>query len=283
MLEVLVIHIPANASQATQIVPLPVHAQNLDVASRHIPSGVYTTFRTYKKFFVLHLHDHFERLEESAKLTGHLITINSVRIRMELNKALMKYPSDEVRVRISVDLTANPGDVYLAIEELQLPSLEEYRLGVAAMTQVMHRENPEAKVTSFISEATQARRLSTGEKINEILMISDEGTVLEGLSSNFFGVQGDVVFTAGDGILPGITRKMVIEVAENTEIPVVYKNIKLTDINKLDEAFITGASRAILPVTQINNQPVGSGQVGTVTRRLQIAFQKNLDAAVEKI
>lgn len=283
MPEVFVIQIPANASQIAQKISLPVHAHSLDEASRQIPSGVYTTFRTYQKFYVLHLRDHFERLEESAKLTGHPVTIDTVRIRMELNKALTKYPSDEVRMRLSVDLTANPGDVYLAIEELQIPTLEEYSLGVAATTQVMHRENPEAKVTSFISEATQARRNSPGVKINEILMVSDDGVILEGLSSNFFGVQGETIFTAGDGILPGITRKMVVDVADLTGFQMVFTGVHLKDLKKLDEAFITSASRAILPVTQIDGKPVGSGLVGDVTRRLQIAFQKNLDAAVEKI
>lgn len=169
------------------------------------------------------------------------------------------------------------------MEELHTPSIEEYRQGVSIITQKMHRENPQAKATSFIQEAEKVRQQNDKKGINEILMISDDGHVLEGLSSNFFGILHGHIVTAKDGILPGITRKVVLDLANQLGIPVVYENLRVGDIPKLDEAFITSASRAVLPVTNIDGQPVRNGQVGEITRKLQIAFQKNLDASLDLI
>jgi branched-chain amino acid aminotransferase len=279
-----VIRIPHWPSQRTQEISLTEGTQSLDEASRQLPGGVYTTFRTYQKNYVLHLFDHFERLENSAKLTGFPIQLDTLRVRRELRKALAQFPADETRVRISIDLTSSrTGDLYLLLEELRIPALEEYRSGVAVITRKMHRENPQAKVTSFISMADEVRNQESQANIHETLMVSEQGFVLEGLSSNFFGIRNQMVYTADEGVLPGITRKMVIEVAERAGYPVVLQNIKYEDLNKFSEAFITSASRAILPVARINNRPVGTGQVGKITRELMFAFQKNLDAVLDEI
>lgn len=283
MPDVLMVRIPASASLPAVDFTLPRMPRSLDEASRQLPDGVYTTFRTYQKNYIVHLYDHFDRLENSARLTGHDLSLDGERVRLELRKILLKYTQDEARVRISIDLTSNIGDIYLILEELHVPSVEEYRNGVAAITTKLHRENPEAKVTSFILKAGEVRHQSSDAKINETLMVSEEGVVLEGLSSNFFGIIDEIIYTAGEGVLPGITRKTAIEAAENLGYQVVFQSVRVEDLPILSEAFITSASRAILPVTKINNRPVGSGLVGKMTRALQIAFQKNLDSSLVRI
>lgn len=283
MSDVIIVRIPANASQTACDVQLAPVVNSLDDVSRQLPEGVYTTFRTYQKNHVLRLFDHFDRLENSARLTGREFSLDIERVRIELRKALLKYAHDEARVRISIDLAVNFGDIYLILEELHVPSMEEYRQGVATITKKMHRENPEAKVTSFISKADEARNQTSSVKINETLMVSEDDIVLEGLSSNFFGIINDIIYTAGEGVLPGITRKIAIDVAEMAGYQVVFEGIHIANLPKLSEAFITSASRAILPVTTINNRPVGTGHVGQITRMLQIAFQKKLDAALDRI
>lgn len=273
---------PIPGKTAEKIV-LPQSPLSLDDISRQIPGGVYTTFRTYQKRYAISLSDHFERLENSASLSGQSITLDREWIRLQLRKVLEHFLSEEARVRISIDLTKKAGDVYFGLEELHTPSIEEYRQGVSIITQKMHRENPQAKATSFIQEAEKVRQQNDKKGINEILMISDDGHVLEGLSSNFFGILHGHIVTAKDGILPGITRKVVLDLANQLGIPVVYNNLRVGDISKLDEAFITSASRAVLPVTNIDGQPVRNGQVGEITRKLQTAFQKNLDASLDLI
>ncbi len=283
MSSILVIQIPADAGKKALPISLPEIPSTLNEASNQLPGGVYTTFRTYQKKYVLYLAEHFDRLVNSAALTGHTLTLDSERIRLALRKALAQFPAEETRVRISIDLSTMIGDSYLILEALHIPSLQEYRSGVAVITRKMHRENPQAKVTSFISRADMVRSQEGMTGINETLMISDQGLVLEGLTSNFFGIRNQIIYTAGEGVLPGITRKLAIEVAERAGYPVELKSLKVDELGQLSEAFITSASRAILPVTQINNRPVGTGQVGKITQTLQIAFQKNLDAALEEI
>ncbi len=275
--------IPLRVGQRSEILRLQNQINSLDDASRQLPAGVYTTFRTYQKRYAVSLLEHFDRLESSARLSGTAISLDHERLRQELRSALNYFEPTEARVRISVDLTVNPGDVYLSLEELHTPTVDQYRDGVAVITRKMHRENPEAKATNFILEAEKVRHEINPQEINEVLMISEDDHVLEGLSSNFFGIQNEVLITAEEGILPGITRKMTIEIARQLGYFVVYRNIQREELPKLDEAFITSASRAILPVTRINNRLVGTGKVGNTTRKLQIAFQKNLDAALELI
>lgn len=278
-----ILRIPSNISQKALSVLVDNEIPSLDEASRLLPAGVYTTFRTYQKVFVLHLRDHFDRLENSARLIGTQIQLDSDRIRVELRKMLSQFPANEARVRISIDLTIAVGEIYLILEDLHIPSLEEYHFGVAVVTRKMHRENPMAKVTSFITEASEIRKANRQLPINETLMVLDDGTILEGISSNFFAVRNEAIYTAGEGILTGITRKTVIDIAESLGIPVNLHAIKVGDINNYSEAFITSASRAILPVTRINDRLVGNGQVGKITQALQIAFQQNLDAVLEEI
>lgn len=277
------IRIPDNPTQKTIILDLSADTATLDQASHQLPGGVYTTFRTYQKGYVLHLFDHFERLEDSARLVGFPIQLDTDRIRRELRKALAQFPADEARVRITIDLTRKIGDLYLILEALHIPSIQDYRTGVTVITRKMQRENPQAKVTSFINKADEVRHQEIQQNIHETLMVSTDGRILEGLSSNFFGVRDQTLFTAGEGVLPGITRKLVIEVAEKAGYSVVLEGIQINALDQLSEAFITSASRAILPVTRINNRPVGTGQVGKITRELQFAFQKNLDAALDEI
>ncbi|HWQ03898.1 MAG TPA: aminotransferase class IV [Longilinea sp.] len=278
-----IIRIPVIISQKSYTVLEDEEIHSLDEASRHIPAGVYTTFRTYQKFFVLHLRDHFERLENSASLTGKGIQLDRDRIRIDLRKALIQFPEIEARVRVSIDLTKEIGEVYLILEGLHTPSREDYHSGVAVITRTMHRENPEAKVTSFIAEASEIRKASSQLLINETLMVSEDGSILEGLSSNFFAVRNDVIYTAGKGILQGITRKTVVDIAESIGISVNLQPMKVGDLSHYSEAFITSASRAILPVIRIDDRVVGNGQVGKITQALQIAFQSNLDTFLEEI
>lgn len=277
------IKLPIPPGQKSEILRLENQTNSLDDASRQLPAGVYTTFRTYQKRYAISLLEHFDRLESSARLSDTVIALDYERLRQELRNALSLFEPTEARVRISIDLTINPGDVYISLEELHTPSIDQYRDGVAVITRKMHRANPLAKATNFILEAEKVRHEVNQKEINEVLMISEDDLVLEGLSSNFFGIQNEVLITAEEGILPGITRKMTIDIARQLGLFVDYRNIRREELPKLDEAFITSASRAILPVTRINNRLIGTGKVGTITRRLQVAFQKNLDASLDLI
>ena len=259
-----------------------INAETLDEGTRQLPSGGYTTFRTFDRFRVLRLHEHFERLEESARLAGKPVIMNVPCIRQSLRMALESFPAAESRVRLTLDLEDKPGTVYALAEILHVPSVMEYQRGVMAVTRTLHRNNPKAKLTNFIATAAEVRK-TLPQGINEAVMIGEDGHALEGLSSNFFGVRGGVVWTAEEGVLSGITRSLVLDEIRAQGLPLRLEGVPVGEIAELDEAFITSASRAVLPVTVIDDRPVGNGKPGPVTRGLMEGYKARIEAALEEI
>ena len=270
--------------EGTQILPVTLHqpVSSMDDASQAIPGGAYTTFRTYQHAKTLPLHEHFHRLEETASLARVPVQLDVTAIRRALHEIVNNYPADESRLRITVDLEQNPGRVYISIEALKVPSAQEYQQGVRVITRRLKRNNPKAKLTSFITTAASIRReLPAG--VNEALMIDENDRVLEGLSSNFFAVQRGEIWTAGEGVLSGLTRAAVLEEIQQEGLPLHEHAITTADLFQLDEAFITSASRAVLPVVAIDHNTVDGGLPGMITRRLMRRFQERLNRSLEEI
>ena len=255
---------------------------SLNEAQQSLPEGVYTTFRTYHTHFVVRLSDHFRRLEESAALLGKSIHLEEGRIRQILADMVREQNHPESRVRISIDLTEANGSVYILIEPLITPSADEYEQGVAVGIRSMHRENPKAKSTRFIQMAEAAKSISRGG-VNEILMVSEDDLVLEGLSSNFFGILDGSVWTAEDGVLFGVTRGIVLDVLGDLQINCIRKPLPARELGRLEEAFITSASRGVLPVVKVDELSVGSGKPGIVTRKIRAGFNRLTERLMEPI
>ncbi|MEH0023114.1 MAG: aminotransferase class IV [Desulfobacter sp.] len=113
----------------------------------------------------------------------------------------------------------------------------------------------------------------------EALFVRD-GVVLEGTHSNFMAVIDGCLVTApaSNYILHGITRKLVLALAEAREIPARQAPVFCTDLPRISEAFITGTTTEITPVTAIDGTAVGTGAPGPVTRALQEAFARKVAA-----
>jgi branched-chain amino acid aminotransferase len=260
--------------------PVPI---SLDEVSRNLPSGAYTTLRTYSHDKVIRLADHFERLSKSAKFKGLELILDDRIIRQAIRVILNGFdPEQDIRLRITLDLTENPGAIYLAAERLHVPSPEAYQQGVAVVTCGLQRENPQAKLTDFIGPASRYR-LSLPAGVEEALMVDSEGQILEGLSSNFFALQQSRLFTAGEGILAGITRTLAIQAAQELGVPIHYRPVHLAEIPQFQEAFITSASRGILPVRSVDRSRVGGGFPGEVTNQLMTAFDRLIQRELEPI
>lgn len=251
------------------------------------PIGAYTSFRTYNSFGVLRLSQHFDRLEETARLAGYDIHLD----REDLKNTLVALiagtpnssdPTPERRIRITIDLERNIGRLYFAMEPLRVPSPEKYAEGIICQTAQAHRENPKAKLSNFLSRAEDIREQEKDE-FDEILMVSPNGDLLEGLSSNFFGIKGDTVYTAEEGVLSGTTRDFILHLASDLEIPVLFKPIKNDEIADLDEAFISSTSRAILPVRSIDGIPMKKTITGPVTKKLIDKFDQELISGIESL
>lgn len=112
-------------------------------------------------------------------------------------------------------------------------------------------------------------------------MVDPQGRFKEGLSSNFFVVLRGEVWTAEQGVLLGITRALVIECANQLDLPLRQKPPRLEDLPIIEEAFITSSSRGVLPVRQINQTTIGALCPGPITGKLMVAFAVSLEDQTE--
>lgn len=254
---------------------------SLDESSKMLPGGGYTTFRTFGANRVMQFDSHIARLEETARLAGKPVTLPATHVRAALRQAVTSYPSEEKRVRITLDLEQEIGSVYIAVEELRVPAADQYLHGVRTVTRQARRENPKAKLTNFIKTAGAIRgKLPPG--INEALMVAN-GTILEGLTSNFFAIIEGELWTAEEGVLSGLTRALVLEEATATGLVIRLSPVPVDSLPRAQEAFITSASRAVLPVIQIDDLLIGDGQPGPVTLDLLARYQARIEAETEAI
>jgi branched-chain amino acid aminotransferase len=261
---------------------LDSHSSSLNQASENISQGGYTTFRTYGKTDALHLDDHLARLQETARLSGHNIQVNWDQLRSAIRQALAVFPASEARVRLTVDLVDEPGTIFIMLEPLSVPPAEDYMRGVAVTTSVLHRENPLAKLTGFIRTASAIRHAAP-EGIEEVLMIGEDGRVLEGLTSNFFAFYKGEIWTAEQGILRGITRSIVLDECQIERLRMRFEGFPFADIPGLSEAFITSSSRAVLPVIKIDHFQIGNGFPGPVANTLLERYQKRVSLEIQPI
>ncbi len=248
----------------------------------NLPEGVYTTFRTYQKTKVLNLEAHLNRLEESAALLGRPLVLNRAVIRGALRSILQESYFSENRVRMSADLNDQPGDLYIVVEELRPPAPEEYQNGARAGIYQMQRENPKAKSTDFIARSAEVKAKIDG-RLNEIIMIGEDGRMLEGLSSNFFAVSRGAVWTADQEVLSGMTRELILQLLQEAGIPVHMQGFFWGNIDQADEAFITSASRGVLPIVEIDHRTIGSGRPGPLTVQLMRDFEQRVAEMAEPV
>ena len=254
---------------------------SLDAITRQLPDGYYSTFRTYNnRTRVLGLNSHLRRLYDPVQNTD----ISALELRRQLVPLLEPFHPDEARVRA---IMTKQGQVYVAIEPLLPLPKEVYEKGVPVETTDIQRNTPHLKSTAFISASDNERKHIAQEGIFEALLTRD-GKILEGMTSNFFYVAAldgvpPYLGTPQRGILPGITRRTVIRLARSRGVDVKYRALKLNQLPIVSEAFITSSSRGVVPVVQIDDVSVGQGSPGQITKILMDAYDNYILEHAEKI
>ncbi len=256
----------------------PLHArESLAASSAALPEGAYTTLRTYAGRCVLCLDRHLARLEESVALQGRRGAVGAGWARAAIAAALDATGFPESRLR----LTFAPPRLFVAAEPFQPLPRALYETGVACVTLELQRENPHAKDTRFIATAQNAyRRLPAS--VEEALLVAADGSLLEGLSSNFFAVLGGVLRTEAERVLLGITRSLVLEAAAPV-LPLEPCAVRRDDLPLVSEAFVTSVSREVLPVVGIDGRRVGDGRVGPKTKAVIEAFAALVEREAEPL
>ncbi len=283
-------------------------AFSLDEMTRALPPGFYTTFTTLNGGTrALGLRSHLDRLYIPAgRMNLHPVSEGT--LRKHLAGLVKQNLPRESRVRLI--LTKDSGDIFIAVQPfIPLPETV-YKSGAHVVTTEMARHDPRIKDTNFISESLTQRKQIQGD-IFEVLLAKN-GKILEGLTSNFYAVKHVIarkseattkqssgrqeiasrhssatrndmasLITARHGILPGVTRRVVLRLARGEGMSIEYRAPGLGE--RFDEAFLTSSSRGIVPIVMIDGKSVGEGEVGAWTKFLRKAYQAYIEERSERI
>ena len=258
-----------------------VEPGSFDDISRKYPEGAYVTFRTYERNKAFHLKDHISRLITTLRVA----IIDNQRLDFDIRKALHALFYEQTAINRRVRLIVPFSDIstlFVLVEETVSPGSLQYEHGVEVITALYERLEPERKQTGFIT-ASKELRSRIIPPVNEVLLVNHDGYILEGLSSNVFFVKGNAVFTAGEGILAGVTRKVVLEACADLAIPVHLAAAGVDEVSQYEEVFITSTSRAVLPVVKIDGEQIGDGFPGQVTRKVMQGFAAKISAGLEDL
>ena len=165
--------------------------------------------------------------------------------------------------------------VFVMVLQVKQPDIEVLSAGISAITVDDFRWHAcDIKSTSLIANV-MLKQQASDVNVDDAILIR-KGVVTEGTASNVFLVKQGVLITPPvDGqLLPGITRDLVIEIAEKNAIVVEQREIKEAELVSADEIWMTSSTREIAPVINLNGQTVGSGVAGDTWKRMVGLYQQ---------
>jgi len=266
----------------------PIASATVSVEDRgfQFGDGVYELIRTYNgKIF--HIDEHIQRLYQSARQIQLAPRETAATLCQVIRQGCVKSGYPDVKIYIQITRGAAPRvhsfpkgcrpTVVMTFRKFDPVPDPIRKKGVSVITVDDIRWNWCNVKSLNLLPNVLAREQAVRAGAYDALFVQN-GWVWEGAGSNFFAVFGKKVVTppAGNRILSGITREVVIAQAKQQGISVQEKKISLTTLSHADEIFLTGTTVELLPVIRLNGEKVGTGKPGPVTRRLYRIFQDAL-------
>lgn len=234
--------------------------------------GLFETMRSYQG--TIHLLDrHLRRFADGAAVLGLQLPANDD-LREALYEVLIANNHADGRIRLTVSRGSSDGSestLFVRSEPLLqsdgIPDAQQ--LIVFSRARQLPEIMPRVKSLNYLPEIL-ARREVVEKGVQEGLFLSPDGSVAEGSVSNIFIVKDGRLMTPplSLGILGGIVRGRVLELAEKEGVPVHEKTFSLAELNEADECFYTNSVREIVPVRAVHAATIGDGVVGEVTQLL---------------
>ncbi len=240
--------------------------------------GVFEYFRTYNKK-PFRLEDHLNRFFKSAKALNLKSPYSRYQLRTIIFKLIKKnHHLKELSFRMVLTggntrdgKTSSKPNFFIIVGEPHRYPKKAYQQGIKLLTLNYQREFPEIKSLNYTLAVANWNELIKQDGL-EYLYVS-KNKVYEASTSNFFIVNRNTLITPEQKVLDGVTKKVVIELAQKNHIKVKQKELTLTRVLAADEAFITATDKKILPVIKIDNYVIGNGKVGKITRKLMNLFE----------
>ncbi len=119
----------------------------------------------------------------------------------------------------------------------------------------------------------------------EAILVHPDDYITEGSSTSVFWVRGGAVCTVplGPEVLPSISREIVIEIARDEGLPLTEEHISLDQFRKADEIFLASTTPEVCPIITLDDAPVADGKAGPITKRLQKAFRRRVEAGEDGV
>jgi branched-chain amino acid aminotransferase len=227
---------------------------------------------------------------ESAKAIDLKIPVGMEQMEKDVMETVRRNGLSDAYIRLLVTrgigtLGLNPYKcqhprIIIIVDKIALYPKEYYEKGLAVITVATQRNLPEAVNPRIKSLNYLNNILAKIEAINagveEAIMLNSFGLVSECTGDNIFAIRKGVILTPSIsmGVLEGITRNVIIEMARQKNIPVKPVVMTRHDLFIADESFLSGTAAEIVPVIKVDGRMIGDGKPGPITRRLMKEYQR---------
>ncbi|HWY79005.1 MAG TPA: branched-chain amino acid transaminase [Candidatus Sulfotelmatobacter sp.] len=238
---------------------------------------------------VFRLEDHYKRFVSSSNILGCKLPYTVEELKKVTLDLLMKNkPKSNIYFRPfayigNTELGPNFANITLDFALYMIP-LEEYMplgkglsLVVSSWQRISDNAIPSrGKISGGYVNSALARKEATDGGFDEAIMLNKFGRVAEGSAENLFILRNDTLITPdiSEGILEGITRRSILQIAQDMGIKIVERPIERSELYIADEVFMTGTGCQVAWVEQIDKRRVANGKIGPMTSILKEKFFK---------
>jgi len=265
----------------------------------HYSTSIFEGIRCYdtpEGSAIFRLPEHIDRFFNSAKMysmkmpyskkkisDGIVSTVNASKLKQCYIRPLAYYGYGTM----GLTPTNNKVDVSISCWEWKMGESKAGKFSgakckISKWVRIDSKSQPmQAKSAANYSNAALARMEALNAGYDEAIMLNNKGHVAEGSAENIFVVKNGRITTPplDADILDGITRDSAINLLKSNKIKVIEKNLRINDLLKADEIFMTGTAAEVKSVTRVNKTKIGDGKIGEVTKELQDLF---MDAVMGK-
>jgi branched-chain amino acid aminotransferase len=251
--------------------------------------GVFEGIRAYDGL-IFKCKEHIDRLYQSAHAIMLDIPMTKEDMTDAVKKTLRENGMKDAYIRLVVtrgigDLGLDPRKcskptVFIITDKIKLYPQELYEKGLEIVTISTQRNihesvNPQIKSLNYLNNIlAKVEAINAG--VEEAVMLNSEGYVSECTGDNIFIVKDGALSTPPihSGVLRGVTRGAVIDIAHLKEIPIHEEVLTRYDLFNADEMFLTGTAAEIIPVVNLDRRKIGDGKPGKMTNKLITEFHK---------
>jgi len=258
----------------------------------HYSTSIFEGIRCYdtpEGSAIFRLPEHIDRFFNSARMYSMKMQYSKKKISDSIVKTVKASKLKQCYIRplayygygtMGLTPTNNKVDVSISCWEWKMGESKAGKFSgakckISKWIRIDSKSQPmQAKSAANYSNAALARMEALNAGYDEAIMLNNKGHVAEGSAENIFVVKNGKITTPplDADILNGITRDSAIKLLKSNKQKVIEKNIRINDLLKADEIFMTGTAAEVKSVTRVDRNKIGDGKIGEITKELQDSF-----------